>query len=153
MLLPVAHHLGGREIPIVTASAARDGGDLGRALNLLEVEVRVVRIGKPVKPPEASLLEGLGHLLALFARAHPTILGPGDTAVLRGAAVEEADAAAGHEDVEVIVGDVAAGVGGLDDHGLAGDGAVGESQAAECRLSVLVLYLREVLNGKGIAYR
>jgi hypothetical protein len=53
----------------------------------------------------------------------------------------------------VVVGDVAAGVGGLDDHGLAGDGTVGESQAAECRLLVLVLYLRKAPHGKGIVYR
>ena len=117
------------ERSIILATAARDAGKLSRALDLLEVERRVVASLEPVESPEATGLDGLGHLLALLARADAAVLGAGEgLAVLRGAAVKEAHAATGHKDIELVVRNVASGVGGLHNHGLAGSRAVGEGE-------------------------
>ena len=122
--------LSSREIAIILARTSRDGNNLRRTLNLLKVEIGIVGIVEPVKAPEAAVLEGLGHALALVAGADAAVLRAGDPAVLGRAAVEEADAATGHEDVELVIGDVAAGVGRLDDHCLAGGRAVSEGESA-----------------------
>lgn len=117
----------GRERRVVVAAAVGAGDDLARALDLLKVEVGVVGVLEPVEAPLAAGLElgrergalgPAGDAAVLRARQRP--------AVLARAAVEEADAAARHHQVEVVRAQVAARVGRLHHHGLAADGAGGE---------------------------
>lgn len=85
--------------------AARLLHELGRAGHLLEVHGRVVGAAEPVEAPEAAGLEGLGEALALVAGGDAAILlAPAlrGGSPLAGAAVEEADAAAGH--LKLLVG-------------------------------------------------
>lgn len=93
---------------------------------------RVIRVLEPVKPPVAPGLEGVGERGALAAVRDTAVGGAGEAAELGLAAVEKADAAAGDVEVEVVASEVAAGGGGLDDHFLAGDGAVGEGESGRC---------------------
>ncbi|KAH8168092.1 hypothetical protein CIB48_g129 [Xylaria polymorpha] len=109
---------------VVVAPAVRDGGKLGRASDLLEVDVGVVRVLEPVEAPVAAVAEGRGHVagVALAAAADAAVLlARQGLTELAPAAVEEAHAAAGHQQVEVVVAEVAARVGALHDHGLARD--------------------------------
>lgn len=102
-----------------------------RARNLLERNIRVVSALEPVEAPVAARLELLGEAVALRARRNPAILlSPAvwRRAPLVGARVEHADAAAGHREIEVVLAQIAARVGGLHDQLLALYGARGERQ-------------------------
>lgn len=103
---------------VVVALAAGDVGEGGRAGDLLEVDGRVVGVLEPVEAPVAAGAQGGGHVgrVALGAAADAAVLLAREgLPVLGAAAVEEADAAAGHQEVEVVVAQVAARVGALHD--------------------------------------
>ena len=131
-----------REHGIVITLASRDVSQRRGALDLLEGEVWVIGVLEPVEAPLAAVLEQLGERVALVAGADTAVSLSSQTAPLGGAAVEDADAAAGDLDVEVVVGEVATGVGRLDDHGLASDGAGGEGQTI-WRSESAILLIRE----------
>ena len=97
-----------------------------RARNLLEAHSRIIRILKPIEPPLAARLKLLRETITLGSRRDTAVLlapAVGRSTELRGTCVEDTDAATRHSDVEVVVAEVAAGVCGLHDHFLAGDGA------------------------------
>lgn len=124
-------------------AGANAAGDVGQRLgagDLLPVDGRVVGALEPVAEAElAARLELLGQLRAGVAAETAVLSSPtgGRGAPLVGAGVEDTDAAAGDGKVELALTDVGAGVGGLDDHLLAGDGGGGESKPA-WRLAVVL---------------
>jgi len=105
---------------------ARLGRKLRGASDLSEVNIRVVGALEPVEAPVAAGLEGGGEAVARRLGGDTAVLlapAGGGSAKLAGAGVEDANAAAGHGNIEVVVAEIAASVGGLDDHGLALDRA------------------------------
>jgi hypothetical protein len=76
----------------------------------------------------------------LGAGADTAVTFTGETAELRCAAVKDANAASGHLDIEVVLAEVATGVGGLDDHGLAGHRTGCEAQTNQSLADVLDKY-------------
>lgn len=118
---------------IVLSDTARLGSQLRRTLDLLKIKGRVVCILEPIEAPETSCLQLGRHLIALITGAYAAVLGAGKGGTeFLGAAIELTDAAAGNHKIKLIVGDVAAGVGGLDDHGLPRDGAGCERESVWC---------------------
>jgi len=94
-------------IPLVSVSpsldaiplATRLSHNLGRALDLLERDGRIVGTAEPVEAPVTTGLEVLGETVALAAAADAAVpLAPsvGRGTVLVGARVEHADTATGH---------------------------------------------------------
>lgn len=119
-----------RGFPIPNASTLIR--DSLRAGNLLERNIRIIRTAKPIESPVAASLQLLREGIALGFRRNTTVLrspAVGWRAPLVGAGVVQADAAAGHGEVEVVLAEIAARVGSLDDHLLAIDGAGCECQS------------------------
>lgn len=82
-----------------TSRAAAARGNLGGTRHLPEVDGRVVGAAEPVEPPVAAGLQRLGEAVALLAVADASVLrSPAvrGRSPLVGAAVEDADAAAGN---------------------------------------------------------
>lgn len=137
--LPPLLHGGSGEGPVVAALAAGDGGEGGGAGDLLEGDAGVVGIEEPVEAPVAAGAQGGGHGggVAVGAAGDAAVLGARQRlAELAAAAVEGADAAAGHQQVELVAAQIAARVGALHDHRLAGYGAGGEGQSVEYVVSI-----------------
>ena len=107
----------------------------------------VVSVVEPVEPPVAAVFEAGGETVALGPRRDASVALAGQAlAKLRGTPVKDAHTAAGYLKVELVAGEVAASVGGLDDHGLASDGAGGEGQPFWDRVS---LFSFRVVGGHG----
>jgi hypothetical protein len=111
--------LDGREVAVVVAAASGASDELGWALDLTEAEARVVGVLEPVEAPVAAGLEGVGEPIALVAGRDAAVALAGQTAELGSASVEDADAAAGDVEIEVVAAKITASAGGLDDHLLA----------------------------------
>jgi hypothetical protein len=123
----------GNRLPANTAGLA---GQLTRASNLLERDIRVVRALEPVKSPVASSLELCREIITLRARRDTAILlAPtvGWSTKLACTGVVNSNASAWHGDVEVVLSEVTAGVGGLDNHLLATDRPGCEGQPVHTR--------------------
>ena len=114
---------------LVVPLAARDGSELTGARNLLEGDSWVICVLEPIKAPLATGLEVLGEGLALVTRRDAAVLCSRQTTELRAASIEQTDAASRDEEIEVVATEVTAGIGRLNDHGLASNGAGCESQA------------------------
>lgn len=122
-----------REARVVVALAAADVGESLGALDLLKGEVGVVGVLEPVETPVATVLEKLGELVAVASGRDTTVLSTAEAAAaeLGGAAVEDTDTTTGHLEIEVVLTEVASGVGGLDNHGLALHGTSGEGETVK----------------------
>lgn len=103
-------HLEYWELAVVLALAARDGRQLLRALDLLELDVWVVRIEEPVEAPLATCPQRRGQLRAVIPIRDATVLGARAAAVLGHAAREDALAAARNLQVEMVARQVGARV-------------------------------------------
>jgi hypothetical protein len=135
-----------RNAHFLTANTTGLASQLTRACNLLERDIRVVRALEPVKPPVASSLQLLGETITLRARRDAAILlapAVGWSTKLACTCVVNSNASAWHGDVEVVLSEVTAGVGGLDDHLLATDGSGCEGQSVAYTLAVSLARCRE----------
>lgn len=122
-----------REARVVVADAAADVGESLGALDLLKGEVRVVGVLEPVETPVATVLEELGELVAVASGRDTTVLSTAEAAAaeLGGAAIEDTDTTTGHLEIEVVLTEVASGVGGLNNHGLALHGTSSEGETVK----------------------
>lgn len=122
--------LEGRELGVVVTLAAADIEEGLGALDLLKGEVGVVGVLEPVESPMATVLECLGEAVALASGRDATVLGTTESlAELRSAAVEDSNTSTRHHKIEVVLTEIASGVSGLNDHGLALDGTGGEGKS------------------------
>lgn len=117
-----------REARVVGPPAARAGNELGRALDLLEGEVRVVGVLEPIEAPVASGLETGRERGAFAPGADATVLSTGQTAELPGATVKETDTTARNVQIKMVGSKICAGAGRLNDHCLSCHGARSESE-------------------------
>lgn len=122
-----------REARVVVADAAADVGESLGALDLLKGEVGVVGVLEPVETPVATVLEKLGELVAVASGRDTTVLSTAEAAAaeLGRATVEDTDTTTGHLEIEVVLTEVASGVGGLDNHGLALHGTSSEGETVK----------------------
>lgn len=106
--------------------------------------IRIIRVLEEIKPPVAPRLQLLREVITLRARGDAAILlAPAirRRTPLARAAIEQTDAAAWHGEVEVVLPEVAAGVGGLDYVDFAGGGAGGECESGmEVSIKVNVIF-------------
>lgn len=98
-------------------------------MNLLEGELRIVGVLEPVEAPLAAGLERGRKGVALAAGADTAVLGAGETAKLPFATVKQADASAGHVEVEMVGAKITTSTGRLDDQGLARNRTRSECEA------------------------
>lgn len=115
------------------------------ACNFLKRNIWVVRTLEPVESPVTSGLQLLGETITCGARRDTAVLltpAVSWRTPLARACIVDSDAAAWHGDVEVVLSEVTAGVGGLDDHLLPTEGAGCEGQSG---MDTLVMHLERTV--------
>lgn len=105
--------------------------NLSRASNLSEGNIWVIRSVPPVPSPGATLANDVWDDRALVLARNTTVSSApsvSSSVVLGSTSVEDSDTSSWHGNVKVVGSQITAGVGGLDNHLLAGGWAGGEGE-------------------------